>query len=527
MLKRIIAVMLCMAVMLGCLGTGVTAASPILQVQVETELAQLAEAYNGQYYNDNFFGATQCKGFADMIYDALFDVGSIGAYPADIYYMNLFGTHTTEVGRIEPGYTLNAEGVAAIKALLSKALPGDYIQMKRPAGYGHSMIVLGTDDTGVNVLHCNWYGRNLISVDHYTWEQMTNLTTGISLYHYKNYLPAGEYTDVPAGSWFHGHVKYVTQFGLMNGVGSGQFGPNVAMDRSMVVTVLYRMSGDGGTYTNNFADVPNGTFYTNAVGWASENGITTGMTDGTFRPQQTIDRSQLAVFLYRFAQYQGYDTTASADLSQFKDADQIPYYAATALQWAAGEQIFQGSNGMLRPRANATRCEVAKVLAVYHQLLNAPAAADANVCYSVETYAAPELTGMDGLQQQIALQLHSYDGIWSVYLMELSTGDIVSMNEAPMPAGDWIEWFDGTEGYPMTAFAGTANGPDIDLTSPADFGRMLEGTSGEAAMYIANDTNAAWVVPGQYILCVMSDGAGDVSDEMVQLHDLVDAALGK
>ena len=156
MSKRIVAMLLCVIMLTGSFGTNVSAAKTVTQTQVEDQLTNLIAQYEGAPYVDSFNGATQCKGFADMIYDTLFGVGSIGNYPSAIYYLNLnYGVNTQEVGRIEPGYTLTQEGVAEVKALLSQALPGDYIQMERP-GYGHSMIVVDTSDTGITVLHANW-----------------------------------------------------------------------------------------------------------------------------------------------------------------------------------------------------------------------------------------------------------------------------------------------------------------------------------------------------------------------------------
>lgn len=521
MSKRILAMLLCLAMLLSCLVGTAAASEPALQIQVEDQLEDLVETYNGTYYTDDFFGAKQCKGFADMIYDALFDVGSIGAYPADIYYINLNGSHTREVGRIEPGYTLNKEGVAAVKGLLSQALPGDYIQMKRPAGYGHTVIVLGTDANGITVLHCNWFGTNLVSVDYFTWEQMTNLSSGISLYHFKNYLAVGEYSDVAKNAWYYDYVRYVSQMGLMNGMDKTTFSPSQSMTRAMVVTVLYRMSQDEQTYEANFTDVPSKSYYTKAVAWAQAKGIAAGYPDGTFRPNLTVDRAQLAVFLYRFARHQGYDVSATAELDQFRDAKSIPSYAVKALQWAAGEKIFQGSGGMLRPLNSATRAEVAKVLTVFHRLLNQPVQTAA---YGAVPTPAPAAEGLDALQQELALLLREENGVWSVYLKELSTGETVYMNESPMPAGDWIEWFDTTDGYPMTATAGVG-GPDVALTSAGDFGQLLEAACDES-LQLVGVANAAWVVPGEYILCVMSDGAGDVADVMAQIHALTAEALG-
>ena len=131
----------------------IQAASPVTQRQVEAQLAALTEQYEGVAYTDNFNGATQCKGFADMIYDALFHVGTIGIYPAGVYYyMESVSASTKEVGRVKPGYA--ALDASAVQPLLEQACPGDYIQMRRrDRSYGHSMIVLEANTAGLTVLH--------------------------------------------------------------------------------------------------------------------------------------------------------------------------------------------------------------------------------------------------------------------------------------------------------------------------------------------------------------------------------------
>ena len=84
--RRITAALLCAILLLSQCNFKIQAASPVTQRQVEAQLAALTEQYEGVAYTDNFNGATQCKGFADMIYDALFHVGTIGIYPAGVYY---------------------------------------------------------------------------------------------------------------------------------------------------------------------------------------------------------------------------------------------------------------------------------------------------------------------------------------------------------------------------------------------------------------------------------------------------------
>ena len=119
------------------------------------------------------------------------------------------------------------------------------------------------------------------------------------------------YNDVKAGDWYANAVNYVTLTGLMNGTGDG-FSPNLAINRGMMVTVLYRMAGSPEvTAENPFTDVPADTWYTDAVIWASENGITAGTSETTFSPTNSLTREQLATFFYRFADFENPDPMRS------------------------------------------------------------------------------------------------------------------------------------------------------------------------------------------------------------------------
>ena len=145
------------------------------------------------------------------------------------------------------------------------------------------------------------------------------------------------YNDVKAGDWYANAVNYVTLTGLMNGTGDG-FSPNLAINRGMMVTVLYRMAGSPEvTAENPFTDVPADTWYTDAVIWASENGITAGTSETTFSPTNSLTREQLATFFYRFADFENPDPIEiTGDLTGFTDAGQVASYATDAMKWAIG-----------------------------------------------------------------------------------------------------------------------------------------------------------------------------------------------
>ena len=176
------------------------------------------------------------------------------------------------------------------------------------------------------------------------------------------------YTDVTVGDWYANAVTYVTLTGLMNGVGDA-FQPNTNLTRAMMVTVLYRMAGEPQvTQANPFQDVAADTWYTNAVIWASETGITTGATETTFAPTKALTREQLAAFFYRFAQYEsGGEIPAAGDnLAAFTDAGSISAYATDAVNWAVGEGLISGvGNSTLAPQNSATRAQVATILMRY------------------------------------------------------------------------------------------------------------------------------------------------------------------
>ena len=172
------------------------------------------------------------------------------------------------------------------------------------------------------------------------------------------------FPDVTEGDWFYDAVRCAYENGLMDGVGDSLFAPNSQTTRAQLVTILYRLAGEpepGGD--SGFSDVAAGTWYTDAVAWAAQNGIVNGVSDTEFAPGDNITREQLAVILYRYAAYQGYDVSQRADLSGFGDAESISGYAQEALSWAHAQGLVLGfEDGSLRPQGTASRAQIAAVL---------------------------------------------------------------------------------------------------------------------------------------------------------------------
>ncbi len=177
--------------------------------------------------------------------------------------------------------------------------------------------------------------------------------------------PVGEpFLDVNEGDWFYDAVAYAYENGIMDGVGGNRFAPNSATTRAQLVTILYRLEGQPAVSGDlPFTDVEAGTWYTNAVVWAAQNGIVNGVGDDTFAPGNDLTREQLVTILYRYAEAKGYDVSASADLAGYPDGEEIQAYAREAMAWAVAENIIQGmEDDTLKPAGNASRAQIATIL---------------------------------------------------------------------------------------------------------------------------------------------------------------------
>ena len=174
------------------------------------------------------------------------------------------------------------------------------------------------------------------------------------------------YQDVQQGDWYYSAVSFAYYNGLMNGVADMLFDPNGTMTRAMLVTVLWRLDGGSADGTSPYTDVPEGTWYTDGVIWATENGIVNGVGNGKFDPNGTVTREQIATILYRYAAYRGVDVSDRASLDLFTDAGAVSDYARAPMQWAVQTKLISGrldhKQLYLAPQSGGTRAEVATIL---------------------------------------------------------------------------------------------------------------------------------------------------------------------
>ena len=172
------------------------------------------------------------------------------------------------------------------------------------------------------------------------------------------------FTDVKESDWFYKGVAYVVDKGIMSGVSENEFAPAGKLTRAMLVQMLYNMESRPACDAENaFMDVPVGQWYTDAVIWANDAKIVSGMGEGLFAPNMEITREQMVAMLYNYAKYKGYDVTASADLSKFADNASVSTWAQPAMQWAVAEGYISGmGDNQLAPQGTATRAEIASVI---------------------------------------------------------------------------------------------------------------------------------------------------------------------
>ncbi len=174
---------------------------------------------------------------------------------------------------------------------------------------------------------------------------------------------ASQFADLTAGSWYYDGVRYALENGLMTGTSARTFAPDRPVTRAMLVTILWRLAGEPYGCVSPFEDVLPGSWYAQAVSWAYDKGIVTGVTATSFQPGAPVTREQLCAILCRYAALTGKNTAASASLDAFTDRAQVSAYAEASVRWALQAGLLTGvGDSRLAPRSGATRAQLAVLL---------------------------------------------------------------------------------------------------------------------------------------------------------------------
>lgn len=172
-----------------------------------------------------------------------------------------------------------------------------------------------------------------------------------------------EFIDVPETAWYADTVAWAASREVMNGTSKQMFSPTDTTNKAMMTQLLYNLDGaESDASASPFSDVSESDWYAESASWAAETGVVSTDSD-RFGAIDVLSREQVAVMLYNYAKFKGYDTSTSGDVSAFTDSTEISAEARTALSWAVGAGLLNGKgNGILDPQGSATRAEIATVM---------------------------------------------------------------------------------------------------------------------------------------------------------------------
>ena len=249
-----------------------------------------------------------------------------------------------------------------------------YYTIKATAGAGGSISPSGnvsvregrdqtftiTPDKGYAVANVKIDGKSIGAVKSYTFENVRRTHTIEVIFMKANGNPqTGVFVDVATGSYYEDAVDWAVENGITTGVSANRFDPNGVCTRAQAVTFLWRAAGSPAprSRTMPFTDVPAGSYYYDAVLWAVENGITKGTSETRFSPDDTCTRAQIVAFLWRSEK-----SPAAGTANPFADVKSTAYYAGAVL-WALKEDITKGTtNTTFSPDADCTRAQIVTFL---------------------------------------------------------------------------------------------------------------------------------------------------------------------
>lgn len=266
-------------------------------------------------------------------------IGEIGGAAVGIYtdgYLNISGIAKVSATDTTDPYSL------AISAGKDIILPTQY------------EIVTNPDEYKINALHIDDSLRYTIS------DSSEKPVCSVTFSGFAN-----PYDDVAVSDWFYNNIAYATVNGLFNGTSESIFEPNGNLTRAMLVTVLYRSENEPPVNKSvPFADVSQSEYYGNAVVWAKQNGIVFGISDNEFSPNTSITREDIAVIIFRYAQYKGISPSASSEkILDYTDFKAVSDYAVDGMSYCVSSGIIDGKSEVtLNPKEYATRAELAAIL---------------------------------------------------------------------------------------------------------------------------------------------------------------------
>ena len=222
-------------------------------------------------------------------------------------------------------------------------------------------------------------GSNKGSISTYTFKKVTeDHTIKVKFLKVMNAAKEEElkwdnpFSDVNETDWFYDATRYVNKHDLFQGISETEFAPNSPLTRGMLVTVLFRFSNAIQYARSTFDDVPEDAYYSQAVCWASKNGIVNGIGNNQFAPDESITRQDLATIMYRYARFKGKGFAMNnAYLLDYADRDAISEYAYEPVCWCTTTKVMtEKDENQFDPTGLATRAETATIMQRLNEVFN-------------------------------------------------------------------------------------------------------------------------------------------------------------
>ena len=261
------------------------------------------------------------------------------------------------------------------KVIVKSAKNGDVDVSPDYADKGDTVTIFVEPDEGyvldeltVTDAKGNAVDVNRKTASHYTFKMPGSKVTIEAVFVRAEEAGALPFTDVNKSDACYEAVRFVYENGLMTGIGDGTvFAPSMSLSRAMTARMFHTLEKNPAAPASAFADVARGMWYTGAIDWASSAGVIAGYGSGAFGPDDDVTREQLAVMLFQYAKSKGYDVSGRAVLSA-ADAAGVSFWAMDAVQWAVQLDVLTGNGvGYLAASDAASRSDVAQAFMAFVQ----------------------------------------------------------------------------------------------------------------------------------------------------------------
>ena len=265
-------------------------------------------------------------------------------------------------GTYEPRHSIDISSTEGGTVVVTpkQARQGEVVTITVYPDEGYKLDTLTVTDKNGDTVKLSYKDDNK-----YTFTMPASLVTVTATF--TQILTTLPFTDVPEDAWYIDAVRYVYEHGLMTGTSATAFSPDATTSRSMIATILWRLAGSPVVnYTMDYPDISQGQWYSEAVRWATSEGVVTGYDNGLFGANDPITREQFVTMLWRYAQSEGYDVSVgeNTNILSYTDVADLSEYAIPAMQWAVGAGIITGTGdgSTLSPQGEATRAQAAMML---------------------------------------------------------------------------------------------------------------------------------------------------------------------